>query len=229
MIPDMKLLTFSQREQPMTRQFSAIVSILTVFLVLLSSRGGYSQGTTLSADNPLSVDMKERSVSILAYYNGKHPEPTHHGIVSRTGKLYRKAFFVAFADPKAFHDALLKAGLTPGNNMTMDNMEKTFVKGDLLDVSVSWKGGKRSYGLDELVRDSNGKSFAVRFGGNLALAVKKNTGCLLCLDSCPVGITSNSNYMYGAIDNRKDVKFTAVTGLMPTDGMPVVIKFKPKK
>ena len=203
------------------------ITLIVVFLSFVQA--AYSQETGFSADNPLNVDFKEHSVSILAYYNGKHPEPTHHGIVSRTGKLYRKAFFVSYADPKAFHDALLKAGFAPGKNMTMDNMEKTFVKGDLLDVSVSWKGGKRTYGLDELIRDNTGKPFAVRFGGNRNLAVKKNTGCLLCLDSCPVGITSNSNYTYGAIDSRRDVKFTAATEGMPPDGTPVVIKFRPKK
>ena len=211
----------------MKKQLAALVPVLFT-VILLSVCATFSQEAALTAENPLSVDTKAHSVSILASYNGRHPEPTHHGIVARTGKLYRKAFFVAFADPKAFYDALIKAGFKPGDNMTMDNMEKTFVKGDLLDVSVSWKGGRRVYRLDELIRDSNGRPLAVRFGGNLALAVKKNTGCLLCLDSCPVGITSNSSYTYGAIDNRKEVRFTG-TEALPVDGTPVVITFTPKK
>lgn len=212
----------------MKKQRAMLVLVL-VALIMFCVCKALSQEAGLTAQNPLGIDTKTHSVSILASYNARHPEPTHHGIVAKTGKLYRKSFFVALVDPKAFHDALTKAGFKPGNNMTMDNMEKTFVQGDMLDVSVSWKGGKRAYSLDELIRDSNGKPLAIRFGGNLSLAVKKNTGCLLCLDSCPVGITSNSSYTYGAIDNRKEVMFTGNTETLPADGTLVIITFKPKK
>jgi len=189
----------------------------------------FSQKTMLTPNNPLKVDTKERSVSILAEVNGKHPVPTHHGVVFRGGKLYHKAIFIGLVDPKTFYESLMSIGLKPGNNMTMANMERTFVEGDLLDVSVTWKGAKRAYRIDEVIKDSNGKPLAVRFGGNLASALKKRTGCLLCLDSCPVGITSNATYTYGAIDKRKEVVFTANKDLLPPDGTLVVITFKAKK
>jgi len=204
--------------------------ILTLALSLsFAAAPAFSQEKVLTPDNPLKVDMKERSVSILAFFNGKHPEPTHHGVVFKGGKLYRKAFFVGLVDPKTFHESLVSVGFRPGDNMTMDNMEKTFAKGDLLDISVTWKGAKKVYRLDELVRDSNGKPLAIRFGGNLTMALKKNTGCLVCLDSCPVGIASNAAYTYGAIDRRKEVSFTGNKDLLPPDGTVVVITFKAKK
>ena len=34
----------------------------------------------------------------------------------------------------------------------------------------------------------------IRFGGNLDNARTFHTGCILCLDSCAVGITSNASY-----------------------------------
>jgi len=61
------------------------------------------------------------------------------------------------------------------------------------------------------------------------MALKKNTGCLVCLDSCPVGIASNAAYTYGAIDRRKEVSFTGNKDLLPPDGTVVVITFKAKK
>ncbi|OPY72501.1 MAG: hypothetical protein A4E62_00823 [Syntrophorhabdus sp. PtaU1.Bin002] len=189
----------------------------------------FSQETTLTPNNPLKVDTKERSISILAEVNGKHPVPTHHGVVFKGGKLHYKAIFIGLVDPKTFHESLVSIGLKPGNNMTMANMEKTFVEGDLLDVSVTWKGAKRAYRIDEVIKDSNGKPLVIRFGGNLTNALKKKTGCLLCLDSCPVGITSNSTYTYGAIDKRKEVVFTANKELLPPDRTLVVITFKAKK
>lgn len=189
----------------------------------------FSQEMIPTPTNPLKVDLRDRSVSFLAEVNGKHPEPTHHGVVFRGGRLFRKAIFVGLIDPKTFHESLVSIGARPGNNVTMENMEKTFVEGDLLDVSVTWMGAKKTYRLDEAIKDSNGKPFAIRFGGNLAEAMKRKTGCLLCLDSCPVGITSNSAYTYGAIDKRKEVVFRSNKDLLPPDGSLVMITFKVKK
>ena len=189
-----------------------------------------SQEAALTPKNPLKVDMKERSVSVLAQVNGKYlAQPTRHGVVFREGSNGDKAIFAALADPKTFYESLVKLGLNPGNNMTMDNKEKTFVEGDPLDVSVTWKGAKRTYRMDEAIKDSNGKPLAIRFGGNLATALKMKTGCLMCLDSCPVGITSNATYTYGAIETRKEAALTGNKDVLPPDGTLVVITFKAKK
>jgi hypothetical protein len=188
-----------------------------------------SQENAPTPQNPFKIDFKDRSVSILAEVNRKHPEPTHHGVVFKGGKLAHKAIFVGLVDPKTFHESLVSVGFKPGNNMTMDNMEKTFVEGELLEVSVTWKDARKTYRLNEVIRDSNGKPFAIRFGGNLKESLKRKTGCLLCLDSCPVGITSNSTYTYGAIDKRKEVIFRANSDLLPPDGALITITFKTKK
>ena len=206
-----------------------LLSLIFALCALFASSSVFSQEEILTINNPLNINVKEKSVSILAEVNGKHPGRTHHGIVSKGGKLVYKAILASFVDPKTFHESLLSIGLKPGNNMTMKNKEKTFVEGDLLDVYVTWKDAKRNYRLDEVIEDSNGKPFAIRFGGNLVNALKKKTGCLVCLDSCPVGITSNSAYTYGAIDLRNEVIFTANKELLPPDGTLVVITLKAKK
>jgi hypothetical protein len=204
--------------------------ILTlVFCGSFTLSPAFSQEVIPTIENPLYIDGTGKSVSILAEVNSKHPVPTHHAVVFKGGRLSRKAIFVGLVDPKTFHESLVSIGLKPANNMTMNNMEKTFVEGDFLDVSVSWKGARKIYRMDEVIRDSNGKPLVIRFGGNLPTALKKKTGCLVCLDSCPVGITSNASYTYGAIDKRSEVVFTSNKDILPPHGTPVVITFKAKK
>ncbi len=178
-----------------------------VLCVSFASVPAFSQDLTLAPGNPLKVDIKERSVSVLGQVNGKYlARPTRHGVVFKDGKNGDKSVFTAFADHKTFYEALIKIGLKPGNNMTWDNKEKTAVEGDPIDVFVTWKGAKKTYRIDEVIRDSNGKPIVVRFGGNLQAALDKKTGCLMCLDSCPVkaldGITINQKacreYAFGS-------------------------------
>ena len=214
----------------MKKRLFVLPLISIVFIALFAASLAFAKEAALTLKNPISVDTKARTVSILAQVNGKYfVETTRHAVVFNGGKFGDKAVLAGLVDPKTFYEALVKAGFKPGDNMTMDNKEKTFVAGDPLDVSVTWKGAKKSYGLDEVIKDSNKKPIAIRFGGNLPLAIEKNTGCLICLDSCPVGITSNSAYTYGAVEGRKEVGFTGNKDVLPADNTLVVITFKAKK
>ena len=40
----------------------------------------------------------------------------------------------------------------------------------------------------------------------------------ILLDSCPVGIISNTTYTYGAVETRKEVKFSGNEDVLPEDG-----------
>ncbi len=207
-----------------------LLALSLVLAVCFAAPPAFSQEGALTPDNPIKVDMKERSVSVLAQVNGKYlVQPTRHGVVFKGGSNGSKSVFAAFAEPKPFYDALMKVGFKAGNNMTMDNKEKTHVEGDLLDVSVTWKGAARAFRMDEAIKDSNGKPLQIRFGGNLETAMKMKTGCLMCLDSCPVGITSNATYTYGAIESRKEASLMGNKDMLPPDGTLVVITFKAKK
>jgi hypothetical protein len=214
----------------MKKRLFVLPLIFVIFFALFAASLAFSEEATLTPKNPITIDTKGRTVSILAEVNGKYfVETTRHAVVFQGGKFGAKSVFAGLVDPKTFHEALVKAGFKPSNNMTMDNKEKTFVEGELLDVSVTWKGAKKTYGLDEVIKDSNKKPIAIRFGGNLPSAIEKNTGCLVCLDSCPVGITSNSAYTYGAVEMRKEAGFTGNKDILPADRTLVVITFKAKK
>jgi len=123
----------------------------------------------------------------------------------------------------AFYNALLAIEAKAGENMTLENKEVTKVEGSAFAVSVTWEGADRSYGIDEVVLESNKMPIEMRFGGNLATANSKKTGCLLCFDSCPVGIVSNAQYTYGAIEKRKEVSMKGNKDVLPTDGTRVIV------
>lgn len=53
----------------------------------------------------------------------------------------------------------------------------------------------------------------------------KKTGCLTCLDSCPVGIISNAAYTYGAVEERNEVEFTGNADVLPEDGTYVAVTY----
>lgn len=209
------------------------VSVLLLTMVCLLLMPGFvfgktkSNTLTLTKDNPIKVDVKSKAVTFLASVNGKYFfQPTRHAAIFTGGKFDDKSVFRSYASPKDFYAGLVQIGLTAGENMTVENKETTFVKGDKLDVTVTWAGAKRAYRLDEVIKDSNGKPIVIRFGGNSKNATEKNTGCLICLDSCPIGITSNESYTYGAVEKRGEVKFTGIQSVLPPDGTMVEITVK---
>jgi len=57
-------------------------------------------------------------------------------------------------------------------------------------------------------------------------AEEKKTGCLVCLDSCPVGIVSNATYTYGAVEKRGEVKFKGNASVLPADNTLATVTFK---
>lgn len=212
-----------------------VLSGLLVFcLLILAGCGGNNASQNvpeeevfgLSKDNPLKVDKEKGTVTMLAQVNGKFfTKPTRHGAVYIDGSNGEKAIFRGLVDAETFHNALLEIGAQPGNNMTMDNKETTHVEGDRLKVTVNWEGADREYDINEVIKDSNGKPIDIHFGGNLEAAKDKKTGCLICLDSCPVGITSNATYTYGAVEGRNEVEFYGNGDILPEDGTLVTLTF----
>ena len=162
----------------------------------------------LSNSQPLRVDANNHTVTMLVQINGRFlTDDTRHGIVFKDGSNGHKSLFMAYATPKAFY-------------------ETTHVTGSKLDISVNWQGAAKAYSFDEVIVDSNGKKLDIRFGGNLTAAEEKKTGCLVCLDSCPVGIVSNATYTYGAVEKRGEVKFKGNASVLPADNTLATVTFK---
>ena len=183
----------------------------------------------VSKDNNIVVDEENQTVTIYANFNGKFlTESTRHLVVSETGKFGDKPVFISQTAPADFHQALLDIGAEPGNNMTPENAEETTSEGTPLEINVFWDGNEAGTNVNEIVKDSNGKDLDIRFTGNLERANDKKTGCLSCLDSCTVGISSNANYPLGSVEKTKIVEYSINEDKAPEDGTPVAIVYSLK-
>lgn len=201
-----------------------LLSMIAILFVLSAQSAFSEPQQVLSKETPIIFDKSAGTVSFLAEVNGKYfYQPTRHFAVSATGSNGDKAILRGLVPAADFYSALKEIGAIPGENMTPENKEVTHVQGSALAVSVTWKGASRSYSIDEVVIDSNKKPILMRFGGNLANSEKMKTGCLLCLDSCPVGIVSNSQYAYGALEKRGEVEMRGNKDILPPDGTAVVV------
>lgn len=177
------------------------------------------------------VNKEKKEVIVPAEVNGKYfTEGTRHGVVFKNGSNGEKAVLRGLADEKEFHEALLSIGAKPGNNLTMKNMkakagEGVSIDGQKLNVFVKLEGSDKEIPFDEVITATEKKPMDIRFGGNLERAKEYNTGCILCLDSCAVGITSNAAYPTGSVEN-KQVKFTGNDKVLPADGTKISVIFR---
>lgn len=210
---------------------AVLLVIMMVFAGCSNDTGGDSadsqkspdQVGSVSLENPIKVDKEAGTVTVLAQVNGKYfTEPTRHASVFTDGSNGAKSVFTAYGTHEDFYNALVEIGAQPGNNMTPDNAATTHVEGTPIDMKVTWDGADKEYDVNEVINDSNGKEIAFKFGGNHDRSMEKHTGCLTCLDSCPVGIISNSAYTYGAVENTQEVEFTGNKDVLPEDGTYVV-------
>jgi hypothetical protein len=131
---------------------------------------------------------------------------------------------------KTFHAALIEIGATPGNNVTLDDMKAgptngARAAGSKIDVFVTWDGAGREVPFNEIIKATEERPDDYHFGGNLDAANKANTGCVLCLDSCAVGITSNASYPTGTTQNNV-VEFYGDSKVLPPDGTRVSVIFR---
>lgn len=173
----------------------------------------------VSLENPIKVDKEAGTVTVLAQVNGKYfTQPTRHASVFLDGSNGAKSILTAYGTHEDFYNALIEIGAEPGNNMNPDNAATTHVEGTPIAMKVTWNGADKEYDVNEVIKDSNGNNISFRFGGNHDRALERNTGCLTCLDSCPVGIISNETYTYGAVENTKEVAFTGNKEVLPEDG-----------
>jgi hypothetical protein len=187
---------------------------------------------SLSREKPLSIDGDGRRVLIYSELNREslHNKNPHWGVVSKSGKLADKGILNAFCEPLEFHDALVQIGAKPGNNLTEKSTGQS-VAGDRLIVSAILPNTGKEFNLGRIFRDSSGKGFSICFGGNRKTANDRNTGCITCLESCWVGITSNAAYpVIGSFKRfmSPNSLFTWNTELMPaSEHYPVILAYRP--
>lgn len=181
-------------------------------------------------DNPLIIDKAGKRVLIYTEVNEKMLNETnpHWGVVSKDGKFGDKAILMAYANHLAFCDGLAQIGAKPGNNLTENTLDVP-VQGDTLRVTATWPGLGKELRLDEIFFDQTGKGFDIRFGGNKPAAIDRNTGCITCLESCWISITSNARYPNISSTKRTlspNSKFKGQKTVLPGGGKPVILIYR---
>lgn len=191
--------------------------------------GGKENSTDAAAEPVVNKEKKE--IIMPAEVNGKYfTESTRHGVVYKGGSNGEKSILRGLTDEKEFHQALLDIGATPGDNVKADDMNtkdtpSVTVEGSKLDVFVTWEGAGKEIPFADIVKASEERPADFRFGGNLEGAKAKNTGCVLCLDTCAVGITSDAAYPAGTTQ-QKLVDFFGDESVLPKDGTRVDVIFR---
>lgn len=178
-------------------------------------------------EKPLIVDEKGKRVLIYTEVNemNVHQRNVHWGVVFKDGKFQDRAILRSYANQLDFHDALIKIGAKPGNTLTKDTIGK-YVEGDTLDMKATWPGLGKELSLNDIFIDEKGKGFKIKFGGNRKASEEKNTGCITCLESCWISISSNANYPQTHSLKRflnPNSKFKGNANILPEDGKPVTL------
>jgi len=183
----------------------------------------------LSDSKPIVVNKEKKEVQYLAQVNGKYfTESTRHGVVFKDGSNGEKAVLRGLANQNDFYNALIEIGAKPGNNISLDDMKLTekSVEGSKLNVFVTWEGLGKEIPFSDILKASEKRAMDVRFGGNLENATNLKTGCILCLDSCAVGITSDAAFKANEITNQKQVTITGNGDILPQDGTKLAVIFR---
>lgn len=180
----------------------------------------------VSQDKPILVDKDKKTVTIYTTLNGKYlTEPTRHLVINNKGDLADMPIFSSYATTDEFYKGLEEIGAEAGNNMTADNAATTLTEGTPLKLTLYWEGNETGTDINDAIADSNGKKIDMRFSGNQKNSQEITTGCISCLDSCFVGITSNASYPLGAIEEKGEVVFKPNAEKLPKDKEAVAIVY----
>jgi hypothetical protein len=226
----------------LTRREFLITALLSSGAVIMGSygllqaavpapSGNFWQADWPTRERPLVEDTHNRTIKMYTELSLEHLTRTtaHWGIGYAGGTLADKFILLSPARPVEFHDALVRIGARPGNNLCTESYGE-FVAGDALAVSAVWPGLKTALGLKDIFHDETGKGFFIRFGGNRDAALKHKTGCLTCLESCPVGITSNAAYPHIRGIQRSIMPNSRFRGHPETlprrDAFPLVVSYR---
>lgn len=170
-------------------------------------------------DTAMVVNEAAGTVSLNAEATG-YTESTIHAIVSKDGSNAKAAMFVTNTLTKDFYDALKKLGAEDGNNIMLDDADGT-IEGTALEVSAEI--GTDNYPFADLVTASEPREMDMRFGGNVDVNQELGTGCVMCLESCPAGITSDAAYQF-----KEKMEF-GPSDKMPEAGKHIIVTFAVKK
>ena len=184
----------------------------------------------------VKVDTAKKTVTIKAKVNSTYfMKSTRHLMVDKNGFNKGLALFSSYCSPKDLYNGLIKAGgvswsssadktLKNGQKISKSNAENKNYS--TVDVKVSW--GSETHDLSEILTTKRGgktpPQLNMVISGNPKAAAKTPSGCMVCLDSCYIGIVSNSMYGLCDVDNGNPTIYGR-SDVLPDDGTVVTFTF----
>lgn len=205
-----------------------VTGVIAAAAIMMAALAGC--GSKQSTDKSLSqikTDKASKSVTITATTQGKFTDKdTMHCVVFNDGKMARHAMFVTGCTPAKFHEALEKVGGTHWNTTDKELKDGEYTDGQKVKVTLTWKGQDEPVELSSILVTNGGKhpDTDIRFSGNKKNIDKAGSGCILCLNSCWAGITSNAAYAFNDIDSGK-VNMKLDKDTAPKDAQKVKVTF----
>jgi len=199
---------------------------------------GAMSNPALATDLPTSPSLAIKlSAKIFPHrYNTNRDRLSgHHAVVWKGGGAASKALVVIEESDREVARRIMGLGGQPGNNLTpaawlevgnpaSPEPDKR-VAGSPMEVSVTWPKAARAYALFELFDGETSQTVDLRFGGFEDLISYWNSGCVVCLFSCPGGKISNH-----AFTLREQVRgghdFRAREDLLPSDASPATVTIR---
>jgi hypothetical protein len=162
----------------------------------------------------------------------------YHAIAWKAGSSAHAALLESEVSDTEVLDALESLGARAGNNVPMEAWDKrrdraswapdTPMAGPPVEVLLRLPGRTDLVPLASVLFDSGGRGLDLRFGGNRAHIPKWNSGCVVCLYSCPGAKVGNARYtMRDYVDGV--TRFQTRPGALPPDGtrVGVVLRLAP--
>ena len=205
-----------------------LAMVLALALVLSLAACGAAPAKEEVDYSKIEVNSATQSLTIYTQVNGKYfTEPSRHGVVFKDGSNGEKCILRGLCSEKDFYAAMISIGGQPGDNLPLPSPDGSIIDGQKVEVTVSWEGSNGEIPWSDIMTTGDGQPYVTdfRFGGNIKAAYAKNTGCILCTESCPVGITSNAAYAYGVVEHTKTMQFYGNPDVLPEDGTICQVTF----
>ncbi len=189
-----------------------------------------AQGELLVVPSDGALRLRARAQG-TAFVNSLPPDHQYHALVHEDGGAAPRALFTTAVSDEEVARALRELGAQDGGGVPMAAWNLRWVPlvpqpaarvaGTPIRVTVTWEGAAREYALGELLRDPGGEGVDMRFGGNEEHDHEWDSGCIMCLFSCPGGVISNAAYTIR--DHQRGATAFEPGDDFPPDGSEVII------
>jgi hypothetical protein len=169
------------------------------------------------------------TVDATAFDRGR-TMPGYHAVVWKEGRMAHAALLRADVTDVEILDALESLGARAGGNLPMEAWEARkdprssapdrTISGDRVEIFLRLAGRPAPLPLAAALEDPVGRGLDMRLAGNRENVPRWQSGCVVCLYSCPGSKIGNARYTVREWAN-KVTRFRVREGVLPPDGTRV--------